>query len=507
MKKTALILMVLTIVSKIVGFLRDVTLSYYYGTSGISDAYLISLTIPVTIFSFVGTGLAISYIPMYSRINREFNIQRADRFTSSVINFLLMICTLITFMGIIFAGPIVKLFASGFEGETLNRAIQFTQISIVAVYFYGIISIFKSYLQLKSSFVIPALAGIIPNLFVIFSIIISAKFDVIFLSIGTTIGVIIQLLYLIPFIRKEGYKYSFIFDTNDKYLKEIMYLSLPVIVGSSVDQINVLVDRTIASQIATGGISALNYANRLNLFIQGIFVASITTVIYPVISQMAAEKNISGLKKTLAEAISGISLLVLPATVGAMIFAEPIVKLLFGRGAFDYHAIYMTSYALYFFSIGMVGFGLREVLTRAFYALQDTKTPMINATIAMVLNIVLNIILSRYLGIGGLALATSISAILCTILLFISLRKKIGAFGIKNLTISFCKILTASIAMGLIAKYTFGTFTGSFSENISLILSICISAVVYIIMIYFMKIGEVDSIASKIRVRFFKKFI
>lgn len=496
MKKTAFILMLLTIFTKIVGFARDVTLSYFYGTSGISDAYLISLTIPVTIFSFIGTGIAISYIPMYSSIQRGIGIQAADRFTNSIINFVLIICTLITLTSLWFAAPIVKLFASGFEGETLEGAVQFTRISIIGVYFYGSISIFKSYLQLKNNFVVPALAGILPNLFIIFSMIISAKFDVIFLSIGTTIAVVIQLLFLMPFVYKEGYKYSFILDRHDKYLKEMMYLSLPIIIGSSVDQINILVDRTIASQIAIGGISALNYANRLNLFVQGIFVASIATVIYPVISKMAVENNMSGLKKTIAEAISGINLLVIPATVGAMVFAEPIVKLLFGRGAFDLQAISMTSIALFYYSIGMVGFGLREVLSRAFYSLQDTKTPMVNAAIAMVMNIILNIVLSRYLGIGGLALATSISAILCTILLFISLRKKIGPFGMKNIATSFIKIVIASIVMGAMAKYAYGILVEKISGNLSLVVSIGIGAVVYFVMIYFMKIEDVDTIVS-----------
>src|SRR5699024_3854161 len=175
-----------------------------------------------------------------------------------------------------------------------------------------------------------------------------------------------------------------------------------------------LVDRTIASRVVEGGITALNYANRLNGFIQGIFVLSISTALYPMISKMAAENNMQGLKKSVAEAISGINLLVIPATVGSMVFAEPVVMLLFGRGAFDSNAISLTTAALFYYSIGMLGFGLREVLSRAFYSLQDTKTPAINAAIAVVINIVLNIVLSKFMGIGGLALATSISAIVCT---------------------------------------------------------------------------------------------
>jgi putative peptidoglycan lipid II flippase len=147
----------------------------------------------------------------------------------------------------------------------------------------------------------------------------------------------------------------------------------------------------------------------------------------------------------------------------------------------------------------MIGFGLREVLSRAFYSLQDTKIPMINATIAMVINIVLNIILSKFLGIGGLALATSISAIFCTSLLFISLRKKIGSFGMKNITISFIKILCASLVMGVIAKVFYDILLNNINANLSLILSIGIGAVVYFIIIYFMKIEEVDIIVNAVK--------
>lgn len=278
-------------------------------------------------------------------------------------------------------------------------------------------------------------------------------------------------------------------------------MALPIMIGVSVNQINVLVDRTLASSIAVGGISALNYANRLNGFVQGMFVTNISTVMYPMISKMAAQSNLDGLKKSVSEAINLINLFVIPATVGAMIFAEPVVRLLFGRGAFDPEAISMTSAALFYYSIGMVGFGLRQILSRAFYSLQDTKTPMINAAIAMGLNIILNFILSKYMGIGGLALATSISAIFCTGLLFISFRKKTGSFGMKGITISSVKILCASLVMGLVARVSYAALLEHASANLSLIGAIVIGAVVYFVMIYFMGIEEVDSMIGAVKVK------
>jgi putative peptidoglycan lipid II flippase len=499
MKKTALVLMIITIVSKLVGFLRELTLSYFYGASNISDAYLIALTIPSVIFAFVGNGIATSYIPLYSNIVQEKGVALAERFTNNLINFVLLICTLIIVLGLLFTEPLVKVFASGFTGDTLNLATLFTKIMLFGLFFTGLVYIFNSYLQIKNNFIIPALVGFPLNILTITAIILSSKGNILILAIGSVLAILSQLLLLAPSIYKKGFRYHFILDRRDGYLKKLVYLSLPIIIGVSVNQINVLIDRTLASQIVEGGISALNYANRLNLFVQGLFVLSISTVMYPMISKMAAAKDMVGLKKVLSESISGINLLVIPATVGAMVFAEPIVRMLFGRGAFGEQAVALTSYALFFYALGMVGYGLRDVLSRAFYSLQDTRTPMINAAIAVVLNIILNIVLSRYLGIGGLALATSISALLCTLLLFLSLRKKIGHFGLKDISLSFGKIVIASLVMGGIAKFVFEALLTILGANIALLLSIGIGSLVYFVLISFMKIKEVEEIILQVK--------
>lgn len=499
MKKTAFYLMLITILTKVLGFAREIFLSYFYGASGITDAYLISLTIPSTIFAFIGTGIATSYIPMYSSILKEKGEVSANRFTNNLISFVMIISTVIVAIVLLFPYPIVKLFASGFSGDTLHLSVLFTRIGIVSIYFSGLIFIFNGFLNLKNNFIGPAIAGIPLNLFIILSIIISANGNIIILSIGSSLSIVIQFLFLLPMIRRKGYRYKLIFDLKDSYIQKMIYLSIPVIIGVSVNQINVLVDRTIASQIAIGGISTLSYANRLNMFIQGIFVITVATVFYPSISRMVANNNKAKLKKTISEAINAVSLLVLPATIGSMVFARPIVSILFGRGAFDSQSISMTSSALFFYSIGMIGFGFREIISKIFYSYHDTKTPMINAAIAMIMNIILNIVLSRYFGIAGLALATSISAIFCTGLLFISLRKKIGPFGIKSLIISFTKILCASIVMGLIAKFSYNHLITTISSNFSILIAIGIGVLIYFIIIYFLKIKDVEIMISAVK--------
>jgi len=499
MKKTAVYLMVLTIFVKLLGFGRDMALSYFYGASKISDAYLISITIPTIIFAFVGTGIATGYIPMYNTVEKEKGIEAADTFTSTIVNFVLTIATVVVIVVLLFAEPIVRLFASGFDSDTLRLAVSFTQFSILSVYFYGLVFIFNGYLQVKNNFVIPALIGLPLDLLVILSIFLSTKTNVMVLALGTVIAVAFEVVLLLPFAYHKGFRYRMKFDVKNPYLKKIIFLAIPVIIGASVNEINVLIDRTMASQIAVGGITALTYANRLNLFIKGIFITSVATVIYPMISKMAAKNNMNGLKKTMSGAVNSISLLVLPASVGAMVFARPVVSLLFGRGAFDAQAIEMTAGALFFYSIGMAAVGYREILSRAFYSLQDTKTPTINAVIGMVMNIILNLILSRIMGISGLALATSISAIVTSILLFVSLRKKIGSFGVREMLFSFLKVCIASLLMVTLAKFGFDYLAGTISQNLSLFISIVIGAMFYLIIIYFMKIEDFDLIIRAVK--------
>jgi putative peptidoglycan lipid II flippase len=501
MKKAAFLVMLITIISKLVGFAREIALAYVYGASAMSDAYLISQTIPLVIFSFISAGITTGFIPIYSKIQQNDGKLNADRFTSNLSNTLLLLATIIVVFVLIFTLPVVKLFASGFSGETLELAVRFTRITIFGVYFTALLNILSGYLRVHEHYLAPALVGFPMNFIIIASLFISTKTNVYIIALGSLLAIASQVVVLIPFLRQSQYRYQMVVDLKDKYLREMFLIALPVIIGTSVNEINVLVDRTMASTIAVGGISALNYARRLNGFVQGLVVTSLTSVMFPMISKMAAAANTKGLKRTVNEAIASMSLLIVPATVGAMIFAEEIVTLLFGRGAFTAEAITMTGNALFYYSFGMIAFGLRNVLARTFYALQDSRTPMINATVGVVLNIALNIILSRYLGIGGLALATSISAIVVVVLLFITLRRKIGGLGLTELIKSFIKIGFASVIMGVIAWGEFNFLRQSLGQNLALIIAICIGVVVYGILVYFMRIPEVDQTIAAVKRR------
>ncbi|MEG2538455.1 MAG: murein biosynthesis integral membrane protein MurJ [Clostridium sp.] len=502
MKETAILIMIATITSKILGFGREIVTSYFYGTGSIAAAYNVALTIPATVFAMIGVGISTGFIPMYSRIEKEVGVKSADRFTSNMTNFVLVICTVIAIVGLIFTEYVVKVFAIALDGQVLEFAIVLTRFTIVGVYFTALVYIFSGYLNLKGNFVIPALVGIPMNIVVIASIALSSNGNVTILGIGLFLSLVVQLVFLLPYIKKTGYKHSFLLDRKDKNLKEMVIVAIPVIIGVSVNQINTIVDKNIASTISYEAISVLSYAVKLSGFVQGIFVMSIATAMYPLISKMGAEKNLEGLKKSLNEAIISVSLLVIPATIGFMVFAEPIVRLLYGRGKMTESDVMAVAGALFFLSIGMIGYGLREVISKAFYSIRDAKTPMLNAAFAVVINIVLSITLSRFMGINGLALATSLAGIICTITLTISLKKKIGAIGLKVVGISLIKITISSLIMGLASYGGYLSLYSIIGEKLSLIIAIVIAGIVYFGVIYFMKIDEVskliDGIKSKI---------
>ncbi|WP_096550381.1 murein biosynthesis integral membrane protein MurJ [Ureibacillus thermosphaericus] len=490
MKKAAFLIIILTIVVKGLGFIRDIVISYYYGASYISDAYLLSLTIPTFFFSFISMGITTGFIPTFTKIADNTNETQAISFTNNLTNVLLFFCTLIIVIGIIFTEPIVKIFAIGFEGETLRLAVDFTRIGFITLYFYVLTAIYSGYLQIKGDFATPVLVGFPMNIITMIVIFISTKTSLVVLAYGSVLAAFSQILLWLPAIIKKGYKYKFTFNIKDKNLKEMFVIAIPAIIALNINQINVLIDRTLASTIAPGAMSSIDYANRLNIFMNSLFAGSIATVLYPTMAKMALKKDKMGLNSSMQEALNIVTIITVPLSVGMIIFSEQIIQVLFGRGAFDRIAIYMTSQALLYYSIGISAYGFREILSRAFYAITDTKTPLINSVYSMILNICLNFILLKYLGIGGLALSTSLSAIFMVILLSINYNKKIVRINYKPIIVTLLKCSIASILMGLSTLLIFEILSSKIILTIALIISVVIGVILYLLLIYLFKVRE-----------------
>ncbi|NLO89845.1 MAG: murein biosynthesis integral membrane protein MurJ [Clostridia bacterium] len=504
-KKAAIVVMIITLLSKITGFFREIALGGTYGATYVTDAYLVSLTIPQVLFASIAAALATAYIPVYSKIKHDKGPEKGVIFTNKVINIVLLVSTVIAVFGIIFAKPIVSIIAMGFKGEALDLAVRFTKITFPMVIFIGLCNIFTSFLQSNNEFALPSLIGIPYNIIIISALLLSSILGPYGLVYGTLCGVVVEVLILLIGALRKGYRYEGIIDFKDPNVIKVVSLSFPVMLGAAVQQVNVIVDRMLASGLPEGSISALNFANRLNGFAYGLFSMSIAVVIFPLLSRLTAENDMENFKDKLIKSLNVITLIMLPITVGAVVLRQPIVSLLFERGQFDSRATVMTASALMFYSLGMVFYGYRDVLNRAFYSFQDTKTPMINGVITVGLNIMLNIVLVKYMQHNGLALATSLSAAVMTLLLMTNLRKKIAGIGGRKLRAVFLKSAAASLLMGL-AVYGFSILTAehivSSGKLIGLLilgLEIGFGALLYFALVYIFKVGEVNWFITMVR--------
>lgn len=499
MKKIIFGVIGLTFLAKIFGFMREILLSYYFGATGISDAYLISQTIPGTIFQFVGTGLTTCFIPVFLRTKAQKGKIAADKLSNTVIS-IVMVFSAVVIIGVwMFTKQIIGLFAAGFEGETLEYAIVFTRISTLSLFLSTMIYVFTSYLQANHSFWIVAFAAIPNSIVVMLSIVLAAKVNVVLLSVGSVCAIAVQLMVMYPALHKLKFRLKPSLEWKNENVLEVFKLMLPVIMGVSVNQINTLVDRTIASTISVGAISALMYADSLIQFVQGAFSQTIATVYYPTVTQMAEERQLEKLKEYIRQEINTLILLLCPITVGILLLSEDIISILYGRGAFSDTAVSMTSISLSCYALGIIGSGVREVLSRVFYAFQDTKTPMRNATIGLVMNIVLNLILSRFFGIGGLAFATALSSTLIAVLLWVRLRKKLGNFEDKKVWTDFYKILLSSIVMALGVILLKKMCPMVFGEIVSLGICVIFGAAIFGVLACLLRVEGVQELQKIVR--------
>ncbi|MDK2564876.1 murein biosynthesis integral membrane protein MurJ [Romboutsia sedimentorum] len=504
-KKTAIILMIIILVSKVTGFLRDIVLAQTFGAGNITDAYLTALNIPVVLFTGISASLGTTFIPMFFNIKENEGNEGIHKFTSNILNIIVIISIAFIIIGMIFTPYIVKIFAMGFKGEVLDLTVGYSRILLFSMIFIATNGLISSFLVGSGNVYISGLVSIPFNIFVIVAIFLGSMTNSYVMVYGTLFAYVAQLLFQIPFLLKKGYKHKFVISLKDENIRQILYLVMPVFLGSYVNQINTVVNRTLASTLESGSITALDYANKLNIFAVGVIVISLSTVMYPILSKLASENNMKHFKQNISKSINIIIISMVPIMIMIMDLSTPIVRILFENGSFDQRATYLTSTALFYYSIGIVAYGLNDILSKAFYSLQDTKTPVKNATMSVIINVFLSIVLVKYMGIGGLALAGSISAIVSTILLFVSLRKKIGQIGLKNILVIFTKVILSAVIMGIVIRSSYNILYGFGANMISesrelmaIIASICVvlGLIVYVCLILLLNVKEAKEIVN-----------
>lgn len=493
--KATILLMIVTILSKILGLARDSVLASAYGTGMYTAVYNTANNIPVVLFAVIGSALSTTLIPMYNKLKSEKGEDRAMEFLNSVINIVVLLCVILAVFGIVFAGPIVKVFAPGYEGVVYETCVKYTRILLPSIIFVGLANIYTAFLQMKKRFVIPGFIGMPYSIIIIASILISVRTSPTVLIWGTLIAIAAKAIFQMPFIFKAGYKYQKKLDFKDPYLREMLYLIIPVVIGVGANQINSIVDKSLASLLGTNVVASFGYAVRLYEFVQAMFITSVLSVVYPKFAMLATSSKYESFIDSIKKTMNVIIVALVPVIAGCMVLSRPIVEVLFQRNAFTEKDTIMTANILVVYVVGILAFALRDVMSRGFYSLQDSKTPMINSIIAIVFNIVINLILIKPLGYKGLATATSVSAFIGLFLFIRSMRKKVEGFNPRDNYIVFLKCMVASVIMAIIVRVVY-TFTASLLTGglilkvITLGIGVGSGVIVYAVVMYFMKIEE-----------------
>ena len=316
---------IIVVVSKLIGILRDVVLANYFGTSNISDAYLIASSVPTLLFYFIGHSIATAYIPMYNKVKNDKGNHAGLSYTNSIINISLIVSTVLVVAIFIWPEYTVQIFASGFDESTSKIAVEILRISVASIYLMSLISVLGGYLNANKSFIAPAAVGLPRNAVIIASIIVASSFGMQWLGYGLLCSYLAELLLLVPVSIKNGYRYKLELKISDPSIKETWYVVLPILIGMCVGQINKIIDRSLASNVCEGGVSALTYASIINTAVQEVFVTGIITVLFSHCAEWVAKGEHKKVLEKLASVLDVSIMILVPVTFGVFMLAKPII--------------------------------------------------------------------------------------------------------------------------------------------------------------------------------------
>ena len=478
-----------TLASRILGFIRDMVIAKFFGTGVRAQAFVVAFRIPNLMRSLVGEGGTNSaVVPVLSRLHEQGETEEFWQVANCLLNILIVLLMGLVLLGILFAPYIVRAIAPGFiqNPEKLYLTIRLARLLFPYLLLISLSAYAMAVLNSLKNFSLPALAPCMLNISLIVSALIFCprlKEPVDGLVIGVLIGGTLQLIIQVPLLLKKGlFKKRKTFRLIHPKVKEIGRLFLPRTLGIAVYQLNLFVDTIFASLaliVGEGAPAALQFANRIVQFPLALFGVALAQAALPTISGLAAKKDFTQIKDTVTFSLRSVFTMMVPATVGIMILARPLVKVIFERGSFTTYSTGVTSFALLFYCLGLTGYAGTKMLANCFYSLKDTFTPSRIAAIALGINVILNLILMRPLKMGGLALATAISVTVNFVLLLLILRKRIGKFG--RLLPTLAKVILAATIMGAAAWFTFYRAELFFAGKLFLVARLGISILVAIL--------------------------
>ena len=410
----AAVMSVITVVSKLLGLLRDVLVARSYGTNMESVAYVTASRLPTYIFDFViGGVVTAAFIPVFNSILVKKGKQEAFKFANSYVNFILIATAVIAALGIALAGPLVNLLAPDIDAETAALAANLSRIMFPMIIFTGLAFSFVGILQSMGEYNVPALISLVSNVIMVgYLFTVNRFFGIVGLSVAMVLGWAAQAFIQAPKLHKFGYRYRPCLPKFDESLKRSLKNAVPILIGTWTTPICAVINSRVASSLNDGrAITALDYANRLYIIIVGVFSFVATNLLFPYMSRAEASGDREETTRLIRTSSKALCYIIAPIAVGVALLAKPFIAVIYQRGEFTASDTLLTSEALAAYCIGMVFMAINEVIVKSLFAANRPKAPMVSSLISMTVNIVVITVLRPYLGVGGIALISGIATV------------------------------------------------------------------------------------------------
>ena len=451
----ALLISISTLVSRLVGIIRDRTFAHFFGASAVMDAYYAAFKIPDLIFNLLIAGaLTAGFIPVFTKLFYESEDKsKAWRLANNIITIVGVALAILTIIGIAFAPVFVKIIAPGFSGEQLGLVTIFTRIMMLSPLILGISMVIGGILQSLRQFLLYSIAPIFYNLGIIFGVVILRRWiGLSGLAWGVVLGATLHLIIQLIGAYHSNFRWRWHFDLKNRDTRLIGKLMIPRTTGLAMSQINAVIVTILASLLPVGSVTVFNYASNIKDVPTGIIGIAFAIAVFPLLSQLSTQSNLAEFGARVSATARQILFLIIPISVCLLLLRAQIVRVILGTGAFDWNATIRTADTLAFFSLGLFAQSLIPLFARAFYALNNTKTPFVIGVISELLSIIGSLVLMGPLGVAGLALANTAGATINIFMLTILLRKEAATIIDDKLLPMLFKIISASVVMGSVIQ-------------------------------------------------------
>ena len=504
----AILISVFSVLSKVLGLLRDRMLAASFGAGPVMDSYFAAFRIPDFIFNSLILGaLASAFVPVFVKLSRD-DEKYAIKVSNSILNIITVILSVLCLLAFLNVGTLVKFLAPGFDTYQLQLTTSLTSIMLISVVVFGFGSVMGSILNSKKTYIAYSIAPVFYNLGLILGIILSKYFGYDMLAWGVVFGAVMHFLVQLIAVIKLGWKYKFIFDFKDKNVLRIFKLMIPRTFGLVVGQINQVIITMIASSLVVGSISVFYFGLNLQSFVVSIFGVSVAVAIFPVLSEFVNDNNSDNFRDYLDRNLKKITFFVLPISVFMILTKFEIVKIILGTGNFNLNNVDYTASVFGIFCASLIFQCISAIVARAFYAYENTKTPVVIGIISLIISVTFSLVLSKTIGVLGIAIAFSISNFINFILLIILLSTKYKAFSVNKFFRYFLKILVNSLIVfgtAYLLRFIFIKYIG-IESLIKILAEFVILFIISAILYYFISIYEKLDEVEFIKV-FIKKFV